>query len=210
MKKKFTILNPDKIQVLLFLSVFLSFTFAYSQNTFLPFIEDNIISQDEITLPNRIVDDHEIEYIELEYTFQGAFVSNKIVENETYHYLNIQNFGKMNDIGKPALPAYNDFIAIPENATAKIIIIDKEFIEVTGFMIHPALKPALDTEGAPEPEFEINNILYNTDEFYPENIIEIINTPKLRSTALSLTLIRPVQVNPLTNTLRVYLKIKYC
>ena len=76
-------------------------------------------------------------------------------------------------------------------------------------MIHPALKPAIDTEGAPSPEFKKDETIYSKNEFFPKNVVEIVSVNLNRGTGLANTQIRPVQFNPVTGKIRVYTKIKY-
>jgi len=115
----------------------------------------------------------------------------------------------MGQVGAPALPAKNEVIAIPRGAEGEIIIIEANYKEYDGFMIHPALEPARDTEGAPEPKFEKDEKIYSTNEFFPKNVVEITNTGISRGTKLVYVEVRPVQFNPVTKKIRVYSNIKY-
>ena len=114
----------------------------------------------------------------------------------------------MGQVGKPALPVYNDIIAVPDNAVPTITILETESVEYSGYMIHPALEPATDN-GEPDPEFEIDSVLYNTDEYFPENISSIVQIQKVRGISLAFIQICPVQFNPVTHSIKVYSKIKY-
>ncbi|MCD4791455.1 MAG: hypothetical protein K8R37_15780, partial [Bacteroidales bacterium] len=194
------------------LIVFLSLTalIVFSQqNQYLSFIKGIEGTTEANTLPERTVKNGNALYFEIEYSFTDAYISETQVEGEKYNFLHIEGFAKMGQVGAPALPAHNEIIAMPENSTGKVTILSSEYMEYEGFNIHPALKPARDTEGAPEPEFEKDEKIYNSDEFFPKEIVEITDILLSRETPLAVTQIRPVQFNPVTGKIRVYTKIEY-
>ncbi|NVO01222.1 MAG: T9SS type A sorting domain-containing protein [Bacteroidetes bacterium] len=164
-------------------------------------------------MPEKLITDKGIEYTDVEYNFPGAFVSEKMVNykelNQTFQFLNIEGFGKMTEVGNPAVPSHNDIIAVPKNAHIKIIILESESQILSGYYIHPALKPASERKGDPSPVFEMNEKLYNTDEFYPKSITDLVTTHQIRGNAMAVIQIHPVQFNPVTKKIRVYSKIKY-
>ena len=187
----------------------MSFFVIQAQNNYIPFDENQGSQNKNITLPQRVVNDNGTENVEIEYTFAGATVTFRNVNNIEYSFLHIDGFGKMGIPGQPAIPMHNDLVIIPENADAEIIILETEYIEYSGYMIHPALEPALDVEGAPEPVFEIDETVYNNNRFFPANIVQIAEKQKIRGMDIAITQITPVQFNPVTQTIRVYSKIKY-
>jgi len=190
------------------LMAFLTNSTVSSQNNYIPFQEEQI-SNEEITKPSFDFSDNGTESVELEYSFTGATVTSRKVNGTEYCFFHIDGFNKMGKPGQPALPMHNDLIAIPENADAEIIIVDAQFIEHPGYLAHPALQPALDTEGAPEPQFEIDKKVYRKNKFFPENITDIVEIQKLRGINIAVVQIRPIQFNPVTQKIRVYSRIKY-
>lgn len=197
-----------QIFILIIFSI-MSFFITKAQNNYIPFDENQGSQNENATLPHRVINDNGTDNIEIEYTFPGARVTSRNVNNTQYSFLHIDGFGKKGIPGQPALPMHNDLILIPENAVAEITVVDAQFIEYTGYMLHPALEPALDVEGAPEPAFKIDEKVYNNNQFYPDNIVQITETQKIRGMDIAITQIRPVQFNPVTQTIRVYSKIKY-
>lgn len=183
-------------------------SFTQAQNNYIAFQENQIFSN-EGTKPQLILNDNGTENIELEYTFTGATTTFRKVNNTEYCFFHIEGFNKMGKPGQPALPMHNDLIAIPENADAEIVVVGTQFIEYPGYMIHPALKPALDTEGAPSPVFEIDKKIYNKNKFFPSDVTEIVEIQKIRGMSVAVVQIRPMQFNPVTQKIRVYSKIKY-
>lgn len=183
---------------------------AFSQNRYLSFTEGYKTGvKSELTTPQRDIKGAKSNDLVISYSFNGAFVAEESVKSQMYNFLHIKDFSKMTQVGAPALPAHNDIIAMPRGAQGKIEIINLEYKEFSGFMIHPALKPARDTEGAPSPLFEKDMDVYSKDEFFPRSVVEIINVKYNRGTGLATTQIRPVQFNPVTGIIRVYSKIEY-
>ena len=163
----------------------------------------------ESTLPVRTFENGGALSCTVTYDFTAATISEQEVSGEVYQFLHINGFAKMTQVGAPALPAYNEIIAMTKNAVGKIILIHAEYKEYQGYMIHPALMPANDTEGSPEPEFEKDEKIYNNDEFFPKEIAEITEILLCRGIPLAVTQVRPIQFNPVTGTIRVYTHIKF-
>ncbi len=144
-----------------------------------------------------------------EYSFAGAMVYDSHYGNDDYDVLSIPDFSSMSEPGKPALPVHVDNVLLPGNARATIEIVAAESQTYTGYNIQPALTPAIDTEGADEPEFIIDRKLYSTDAFFPAQPVYITSQQFLRGNKLISVAIAPVQFNPVTKTLKVFTKIKY-
>ncbi len=147
--------------------------------------------------------------LEVEYKFSGAQIYEIFQNGEKFQFLHLKDFGKMSEVGKPALPQHIDIIALPQADKPNIQILDYKIQTFQNFNIHPALKPARDTEGAPEPEFQINRSLYQTNAFYPENAVETIKIVKIRGIPLAYVQLRPIQYNPVTKEIKIYTQIKY-
>ncbi|MEN8225078.1 MAG: C25 family cysteine peptidase, partial [Bacteroidota bacterium] len=162
----------------------------------------NLASDAEI-----IVKDKGLSFVQLEFDISGAYASEVMVENEIYHYIHIDGLSKMNAAGSPALPVYYAMIAIPENASLSIEIIEEESTVHSGYMIHPALQPARDTYGAPEPEFELDMSVYNSNQWFPDKLADIHDIQKLKGLPIAQIGIMPVQFSPATGEIRVYSRL---
>jgi len=202
-------ITHQKIMTLLIM-VFLVINFdAIAQNKYLSFTDGVKESVNEKTLPKRETKNLKEKGYEVSFQFLGANISDKKVKSTNYNYLHIDGFSKMGQVGAPALPAKNEVIAIPRGAKGNIVILEAEYKEYDGYMIHPTLEPARDTEGAPAPKFEKDEKIYSANEFFPKNVVEITNTGISRGTQLVYVEVRPVQFNPVTGKIRVYSNIKY-
>lgn len=197
--------------IVLVLTFSLFFQNGYSQQAqqYLSF-EQGYVQQDNTnTLPSRETANGGEDYYRISYEFSGALHNSVEVEGTKYDFLHIKGFAKMGQVGAPALPAHNEIVAMPRGASAKIVLVNTEYYEYEGFMIHPALQPATDTYGDPEPEFQIDEEIYTANEFFPKNIVEVTHVKLSRGTPLAVVQARPVQFNPVTGVIRVYTNIEY-
>ena len=192
----------------LLLILLLSSHSSFSQNTILAF-EPGKNDSKQMQAPERTIKDLGSSGIEISYQFFNAGISQLMLDRGEFHFIHIKDLNKMDQVGKPALPCRNDFVALPPGAIAEIQIVEIEYKEYAGYMVHPALEPALDLVGAPEPEFIIDEKTYSSNRFFPEKVVEEAAIQKWRGIPLSLIQIRPVQFNPVTGVIRVYSKIKY-
>ena len=147
--------------------------------------------------------------VEMDYTFPQFEASAVEVDGETYHYIFMEGFGVLDEVGRPALPMRNHNIAFPEDADIWIEILESESMVYDGYLVHPALEPALDLAGATEPRFTIDEKLYSLDQNYPEMPVRVMSINELQGVSLALVQICPVQFNPSRKQLTVYSRIKF-
>lgn len=147
--------------------------------------------------------------ITMEFQIPGAFVSDVKRGKNKFQYVNIEGFGKINDVGKPAVPQRIYSIAVPRGATPRINILKLKSRKLKGFKIHPALEPPLDKIGAPEPEFTIDTQFYSSDQLYPESPVSIVGIRKMRGIEIARICIAPVQFNPVDSELVVHSQIAF-
>ena len=161
------------------------------------------------TEPIRMVNDLNIKGVDISYQFPGIIISEKVESSVQYGFINIKNFTHTKAVGKAALPSHNDMIAVPIGATAVIEITKAEYTVYNDYIIYPSLKPANDTYGSAEPEFERDEKFYSSDIIYPESPVEIAEYLTVRGMQIAVVQIRPVQYNPARSEIRVYSSIEY-
>jgi hypothetical protein len=147
--------------------------------------------------------------IEMDYTFPQVEVSTVNVDGETYQYIHMEGFGELDEVGRPALPMRNHNIALPPDAEVRIEILESESKVYDGYLIHPALEPALDMAGATESRFTIDEKLYSLDQNYPETPVRVISINEFQGVSLALVQICPVQFNPSQKQLTVYSRLRF-
>lgn len=147
--------------------------------------------------------------VEIEYKITEFTIKNQIINGTEFSSIFIKDFGHLQEPGKPALPSRNDWIAIPFKTEISVHIVDVKTEIIKDIRVTPALRPATDRWGDPEPEFEIDSQFYNSDILYPENTVEITAFPVISGNKMALVRICPYQYNPLKKELIVYTYIKY-
>jgi len=181
----------------------------FAQNSVLNFNTRGVYVKEEVATPTQNVSNNQ-NYIDVEYNFEEAIVSDIRRDNNTFQLVKIKGFGLMDEIGKPALPAYNDILAVPSKNGLSVQIIEAQYADFENFYIHPALEPEIALIGdITKQRFILDETTYYTDFYFPENIVEIVSTQDYRGVPLAFVQIRPVQYNPVIKKLRCYSKIKY-
>jgi len=166
-------------------------------------------NQQQESSPLRNIIDNGLNGVDVSYSFNNVRIIEITNNKIDYNRLFVEGFSHLQEVGLPAMPAHIDLIAIPEGATYKLKIYDQMPDVVTTNKIFPALKPARDTEGAPEPEFEINKNFYNTDQLYPSQSVKIIGTMIFRGIKFLQVQTCPVQYNPVKGNLYLHKNINY-
>jgi len=195
------------MRVVLFpIFLFILSGYGYTQSNFLRYSGKK---SDVGTEPLRTVEDKGAGGGVIEYEFPGSFIFEKKINEDTYKILNIPGFSHLKNTGKPALPVYYDLIAVPSGAEADIEITDLRYEHYYDYLIFPALEPAVDTWGSPDPEFVIDNDFYSSDVTYPEYPVTIADVIKIRGMKIAVVRICPFSYNPAKRKLTVYSYINY-
>ncbi|MFH2094454.1 MAG: C25 family cysteine peptidase [Bacteroidota bacterium] len=166
------------------------------------------VSPGDIT-PVRDIKDNLKNGVEVSYVFNGAEVINSTVNNTLYDRYHIPGYNYLQEPGKPALPMHNDLIAVPAGADVSIEIIYSDKVIYDNVLIHPALKPAFDYTGAPEPEFEIDEAFYQQDILFPSCPVRIIDTLQFREMSILVVQVTPIQYNPAQGKMIVNYNLSY-
>lgn len=195
---------------MLTLVVLLSVNGINAQNQYLSFTDKTLKQKEsENSFPTRVVNLAKPSTVELQYTFTGAFISEKTVNAERYNFIHIDGFSKMGQVGAPALPARNEVVALPRGSEASIEIINADYTEFEGYYVHPALEPAIDTEGAESPKFVRDEAIFSKNAWFPQSNVEIASVGLSRGTPLAVVQVTPVQFNPATRKIRVCTNIEF-
>lgn len=124
-----------------------------------------------------------------------------------------EGYGKPTHIGNPKLPVYRKLIEIPTGCDINVKIINvktKDYkLQELGIKARliPLQPPAIKDGSRPKP-FEINEKVYNSNEFYFEELVSIEKMGIMRGNNLARLNISPFQYNPVTHTLRVITEIE--
>ncbi len=191
------------------LSLFLSINvLTFSQNRNLHFKNGITTEKKENLKPNRIVSENQ-NFIEVNYNFENANIFDIKQDTSQFQLLKVKGFATMGEVGKPALPSYNDILVVPQKEGLKIKIVEANYQEYDDFYILPALEPQIDSEKDTIPKIKIDKATYSSNSYFPSEIVEIVSVQDYREVPLAFVQIRPIQYNPKSKKVRCYSNIKY-
>ncbi len=157
----------------------------------------------------RSVQDHGVKGVDIDYVF-NAVRDYKLYEQQTeFVRLSVKDFTFLKEVGKPALPAHYDIVLIPDGAVPGVEQKNSPYVRRDNLLIYPALRPATDRYGDPEPVFEIDSAFYQSNEWYPANPVSIVKILKVKGLSLAIVQVCPVQYNPQLRQAKVYSTLDY-
>jgi hypothetical protein len=128
-------------------------------------------------------------------------------KSETMHEISLSGIFLPNDEGMPNLPRISRFVAVPKGAEVKISLKRMETQTVQNINVAPALRiQAIPEE--PVMDYIKSERVYEANEFYPQNILEISDVTSLRGVSVVVVGITPFQFNPITKELIVITNIE--
>jgi gingipain R len=113
----------------------------------------------------------------------------------------------MKESGSPALPTFAESVIIPHTGSTSLVIEHDGFTEYSNVSITPS-KGSLKRNINPEDVAYTFGDVYNTNAFYPAELVTISEPYNLRNTRGISVGFSPYQYNPVTKTLRVYQNIR--
>ncbi|MGQ9706101.1 MAG: C25 family peptidase propeptide domain-containing protein [bacterium] len=128
-----------------------------------------------------------------EFTSPESFVFKKLI---------IPEYATTNDKGLPEIPAIRGMLGIPPEACSTIEVVSTENIILDDYLVYPYQRPAPEEEGY-IPEFEIDWDFYNSDVWYPENIVEVGGPDFFKELWVSDIEVIPFEYNPYQRELNV-------
>ncbi len=144
--------------------------------------------------------------IELNYSIENFSFVDMNIKGEVLQNIELPGVFLFNDAGMPSLPIESKMIAIPQNAQAKLKIVDFRTEKFQNIEMAPAPIIPLDTDN--HIEYQKDEKVFSKDAFFPEVPFQISETQKLRGVDMVMLGITPFQYNPVTKELIVYKDIK--
>ncbi|MCP4632849.1 MAG: hypothetical protein GY855_07965, partial [candidate division Zixibacteria bacterium] len=121
--------------------------------------------------------------------------------------------GTTGEVGKPELPLYTTNLAIPNYKSVNVRVNYSSYEIFENYDIAPVQQFQVEGE---EQSFStiigeglIDPQAYNTDAFYPEEIVSVGDPMILRDFRMAMVTVAPVQYNPATRQLKVYTDIDF-
>jgi hypothetical protein len=142
-------------------------------------------------------------------------ISSSLIQQEGNDYVILEagSYSKSEKIGYPSLPVLRKLMEIPQGANPKVKILSydtKEYqLGELGIInpIFPCQGPL--SKCADEEIFQIDNNIYQTNDFVKEEMVRFEVVGSMRSQRLGLVIISPFEYNPVTNVLRVFENIDF-
>ena len=146
----------------------------------------------------------------IDITIPGMNVADTKQDETTYQYLSVPDSGLTTEIGKPQLPAFGRYVAIPNGAEATVEVLESSFNMIDGYTVYPAQEPLPNQTNFPTPPFSIDSAFYARDQWYPSQPVAMDEPVVIRGTTVVMLQVLPVQYNPVRKVLQTYshLRIK--
>jgi len=137
----------------------------------------------------------------------GFDMNYKIVDGVDYHVLDLFTDSKTNIIGAPSLPIIPSLIAVPDNASISVEIIESGEVTVyENINLLPGRASWID--GETETPYNKNNGLYNTNKMFPNKLVKLDKPAIYRDFRIVRLAVSPMQYNPVTKQLKVISSFK--
>ena len=149
----------------------------------------------------------DLETTSLSFRLSGFYLNSVIINDEEYFTVNFPQSGSLLEQGNPDLPRISNSIIISNDQKVRYEILESEYIEYKNIKIAPS-KGNFSREINPlSIPYQFSD-LYNNNDFFPNEIIEIGEPYILRDFRGVAVQFSPVQYNPKTHILRVYTSIE--
>jgi hypothetical protein len=146
--------------------------------------------------------------ITVSYSFSNFGYEIVNIDGRRFLKFNTEDLGVLQDLGKPELPAWRDFIEVPYDAELNLEVVDIKTERLSlaekgiSEKIIPTLPPVPKIPGAKQ-EFVMDTKQYNTDEFYPKSFVQVTFAGEMRGHRLYTLEAFPVRYNPVKNEIEV-------
>ncbi|MBF0452548.1 MAG: hypothetical protein HQK75_17735 [Candidatus Magnetomorum sp.] len=128
-------------------------------------------------------------------------------EGQEFQQLEIPGCGFTQDVGKPRLPMFGRYIALPENASITVEELSSEAITLDNIHVYPTQAPQM--ESSPQNSlFEYDPDVYFSPFFYPTRLFFLEGPYVIRGLRFNIFRICPVQYKPSINQITAYPTIR--
>lgn len=131
------------------------------------------------------------------------WVADTVVSEEKYQRFTIPTCNPILDVGNPELPVIRELVGIPPTSDVIVSVDIISFNILDDYYIFPAQIPLSDSIYTSQP-FQIDPILYSTDEFYPSIIAEISKPEIWRHIRTVKLSAYPITFNPVKKQVKAF------
>lgn len=143
---------------------------------------------------------------ELDITFHLSELQEHQVITEMGNFMQykIQNAGFFGEIGSPELPVVTKTVAVSTlHCSLEIITIHVQATRPTQ-RIYPVQNPQSDDENEGQSDFIYNESAYQRNDYFPEQLVEILNSGNIRDIPYIKIRFNPIQYNPYQQMITIY------
>ena len=123
-------------------------------------------------------------------------------DGTAYQRLSLPGSGTTTEIGRPEVPAFARYVAIPHGAELEVEVVADTVETRAGYLVYPAQEPRVDQDG--EPGFALDAASYQRDEYYPSQIVELEGSFVVRGVEVVLVRFYPAQYNAARRDLKIH------
>ena len=143
----------------------------------------------------------------INYSIKEFSLTDIQIKGESYQNITMAGYFLPTDAGSPDLPGTGRYIAIPQDAKAKLNIVSYRADTLNNINLAPSFRIPLDTEKGPL-EYTKNESIYTTNKFFPEEPVILSKKDLIRGIDVVMLGVTPFQYNPVTRQLIVYRDLK--
>ena len=145
-------------------------------------------------------------YIDVTYNFTGAYMYNQVENGKTYAKIEMPDARVLDIKGEPALPYYNDLLAITSDKNVSVSIVKSSYKEYSVSKVLPSPGPI----PGDVVTYKISESkVYSSNSLYPATTAKVEAVNFYKTVPFAQVAIYPLQYNPVANKIRCYSSITY-
>ena len=145
-------------------------------------------------------------YIDVTYNFTGAYMYNQVENGKTYARIEMPDARVLDIKGEPALPYYNDLLAITSSENVSVSIVKSNYKEYSVSKVLPSPGPI---PGDAKAYNISESKVYSSNSLYPATTAKVEAVNFYKTVPFAQVAIYPLQYNPVANKIRCYSSITY-
>lgn len=142
--------------------------------------------------------------MKIAFHMSGLYRDVEVIDGVEYDVLRIPNLEANQNVGSPDLQTLGTFVQILSGHIAQIKITNQQSQTFDNFNVIPTKKYPLRNAQNPVPQFVMNERIYNSNNFYPSQVVTTTEPGFLRNKLISSVMVTPLQYNPVTKQLVAY------
>jgi hypothetical protein len=168
-------------------------------------VEDSSLSDLPGDIPTVRVLHSTADELVLDVQIAGLTTSDVQQDGTVYRRLQLPYSGTTTEVGKPELPTFGRFLALPQGAQVEVEVLDAVSETIGDVLVYPAQEPQPDGPALQEePPFVIDENFYAQDTLYPGRVATVDEVKSLRGCQVTVVRLYPFQYNSARRELTTY------